>query len=77
MLAAPLILLTLAYYFFDIDLKFHIIILQGGMPPMILASLLAISNDLDERIAIGCATLGILISFITVPIWDNIIRNLY
>ncbi len=50
------------------DLPYRVALLETSMPPMVMAGVLAIKFGLDEALALSAITLGILLSFLTVPI---------
>lgn len=67
---SPAILLTILILLnFHISLPYKVSILQLAMPPMVLASIYVIQADLDKDLAISSVALGIIFSFITVPLW--------
>jgi predicted permease len=50
------------------ELHHRVILLESAMPPMVMAGVLAIKYGLDEKVALSSITLGIALSFITVPL---------
>ncbi len=49
------------------------VLLESCMPPMVLAGVLALKYNLDFRLAFSAITLGIPLSFITVPIFTQLL----
>jgi predicted permease len=50
-----------------------ITVLQSSMAPMITGAILAEQNDLDPQLANMMVGIGILLSFITVPLWNLLV----
>ncbi|WP_461829160.1 AEC family transporter [Aquifex sp.] len=48
---------------------YKVILLESGMPPMVFAGVLALKYNLDFRLAFSAITLGIPLSFITIPLF--------
>jgi len=46
---------------------YSVALLETAMPPMVMAGILALKYNLDERLALSAITLGIPLSFLTVP----------
>lgn len=75
MLLVPAIMLTLLYPFVDFDLVYmKVTFIEIAMPPMTMATVLAIRGGLNKDIAINTLGLGILASFVIVPLWSFIIN---
>lgn len=66
-LAFRLILTPFILHFFYTN---KVVILECAMAPMITSTLLAVEFDLEPELAVAMLNLGILFSFITVPIWS-------
>ncbi len=55
---------------FSLDtLPYRVLLLESSMPPMVMASVLAIKYRLNESVATSSVTLGIPLSFITSPLF--------
>lgn len=68
MLFVPsLVLLILKFFELD-DLHYRVILLESSTPPMVMAGVLAIRYGLDEKLALSAITLGIAVSFLSVPL---------
>jgi predicted permease len=52
---------------------FSITLLQAAMAPMVTAAILAEQGELNPPLANMMVGLGILLSFITVPLWNLIV----
>lgn len=74
MILTPLIVFMLVYTFFDFTENWaKISILEVAMPPMTMATVLAIRGGLNKDLAINSLGLGILFSFLVIPIWNFIL----
>lgn len=70
MLIIPIIILIGFKYFYGVDQTWvKVTIIEVAMPPMTMATVLAIKGGLDEKIAINSLVLGVLISLVTIPIF--------
>lgn len=73
MIIAPL----LAYLaFLSLGMKGEIVqvtVFEAAMPPMITAGAIAIMANLSPRLTAAIVTYGILLSFITIPLWHYIL----
>lgn len=70
MVIIPIIILIGFKYFYGVDQTWvKVTIIEVAMPPMTMATVLAIKGGLDEKIAINSLVLGVLISLITIPIF--------
>jgi malate permease and related proteins len=67
---APLMILGLGLAFKVSGMTLVISVLQAAMAPMISAAILAEQNDLEPSLANLTLVCGILISFVTVPLWN-------
>ncbi len=75
---APIILLTILILIgFSISLPYKVAILEFAMPPMVLASIYAIQAELDKDLAISSVALGIILSFISIPLWFFILSKFF
>ncbi len=75
---SPLILLTILILLsFNTSLPYKVSILQLAMPPMVLASIYVIQADLDKDLAVSSVALGIIFSFITVPLWFFVLSKFF
>ncbi|WP_024953686.1 AEC family transporter [Sulfurospirillum arcachonense] len=76
MFLVPLIMLGILYPFFDFNATWmKITFIEIAMPPMTMATVLAIRGGLNKDLAINTLGLGILASFIIVPFWNYIVNN--
>jgi len=77
MLAVPIVFITvLKISGIEFLVFWKSIILEIAMPPMVLASILIINAKLNKDIAVSSVGMGIILSFITVPIVFYIMRVL-
>ena len=73
MLLVPLLVL-IGLKTFGLDtLNYRVVLLESAMPPMVMAGVFAIKYGLDERLAVSAITLGILLSFFTVPLFLHLL----
>ncbi len=69
MIFVPLLLIFILYSLgFEFSIPIKATILEISMPPMVLASIFVIGANLDKDLAVSSVGLGILVSFITVPL---------
>lgn len=69
MIFVPLLLIFILYSLgFEFSIPVKATILEISMPPMVLASIFVIGANLDKDLAVSSVGLGILASFITVPL---------
>jgi len=74
MILVPLIMLALLYPFYDFSATWmRVTFIEIAMPPMTMATVLAIRGGLDKDLAINSLGLGILFSFIVIPLWNFIL----
>ncbi|EDP75455.1 AEC family transporter [Hydrogenivirga sp. 128-5-R1-1] len=73
MLLVPLLVLVGLKTFGLDTLNYRVVLLESAMPPMVMAGVLAIKYGLDERLAVSAITLGILLSFFTVPLFLHLL----
>jgi len=74
MIIAPILAFILIKSIFFIDIKAKAVIFEIAMPPMVLASILVIKEKLDANLAVASVGIGVLISFITIPVIYKIIN---
>jgi predicted permease len=72
MIVFPIIILIGFKYFYGIDQTWvKVTIIEVAMPPMTMATVLAIKGGLDEKIAINSLVLGVLLSLITITMFTT------
>ena len=59
----------------SLTLPWKVAILQLSMPPMVLASIFVIEANLNKDIAVSSVALGIILSFLSVPLIYYILEN--
>jgi len=75
MFLVPFIMLLLLYPFVDFTQTWSkVTFIEIAMPPMTMATVLAIRGGLNKDLAINTLGLGILASFVVVPFWNYIIN---
>jgi hypothetical protein len=75
MLLVPLVMLVVLYPFYDFDATYmKVTFIEIAMPPMTMATVLAIRGGLNKDLAINTLGMGILASFLIIPIWNLIIN---
>lgn len=75
MLIVPFIMLAILYPFYDFgEVWMKVTFIEIAMPPMTMATILAIRGGLNKDLAINTLGLGILASFIIVPFWNYIVN---
>lgn len=57
-------------------LAYKVAVLESSMPTMITASLLMLKYGLNHNLAFASAGVGMLLSFLTVPLWVFVIKEL-
>jgi hypothetical protein len=70
------LLLILLILKIDLTLPYKVAILQLAMPPMVLASIYLIDADLEKDFAVSSVAIGIILSFLSVPIWYFLLNSL-
>jgi len=74
MVLVPFIMLLILYPFFDFNAVWmRVTFLETAMPPMTMATVLAIRGGLNKDLAINALSLGILASFLIIPLWNVLI----
>lgn len=72
MIVVPIIILIGFKYFYGIDQTLvKVTIIEVAMPPMTMATVLAIKGGLDEKIAINSLVLGVLLSLFTITMYTT------
>lgn len=72
MIVVPIIVLIGFQVFYGIDQTWaKVTIIEVAMPPMTMATVLAIKGGLDEKVAINSLVLGVLLSLITITAYVN------
>ena len=72
MIVVPIIVLIGFKYFYGIDQTWvKVTIIEVAMPPMTMATVLAIKGGLDEKIAINSLVLGVLLSLVTISLYTS------
>jgi auxin efflux carrier (AEC) len=54
-------------------LGYKVALLESSMPPMVMAGVLAVRYGLNEEVALSSITLGMILSFIIVPLWVSLL----
>jgi malate permease and related proteins len=76
MLLSPLLAtLTLFYFQFESNI-YHLMVLDIAMPPMVMGSILLIEANISKSLALSSVSTGLLLSFLTIPLWKNIVELL-
>lgn len=68
MVAVPLVLALLLKVLGLSQLHHKVVLLESSMPAMVMSAVLAIKYGLDAKLAVSAVTLGIFVSFLTVPL---------
>lgn len=72
MVIVPIIVLLGFQVFYNIDETWiKVTIIEVAMPPMTMATVLAIKGGLDEKVAINSLVLGVLCSLLTITLYVN------
>lgn len=75
MLVMPLIVLFLFQLFYNIDETWvKVTIIEVAMPPMTMATVLAIRGGLDQKLAINALVLGVLLSLLSITLFTSYLR---
>jgi len=69
MFLIPLSLYLISLPFLSIDIAIKVSIIEAAMPPMVLATVIAIKSGLDEELGMGSMGVGMILSFITIPLF--------
>mgnify|MGYP000311328338 CR=1 FL=1 len=68
MILIPLSLYLGGIFFLENNLAFKTAIMEAAMPPMVMATVIAIKAGLDEDLGMGALGVGMILSFISIPI---------
>lgn len=68
LLVAPLLALLVCRLLGLSGLSVNVAIIEAGMPPMVIASALAVIAGMDGELAVGMVGIGIVCSFVTLPL---------
>ena len=72
MIFVPIIILIGFKYFYGIDQTWvKVTIIEVAMPPMTMATVLAIKGGLDEKVAINSLVLGVILSLFTISLYTS------
>jgi len=71
-----LLLIILILVNVDLTLEWKVGLLEMAMPPMVLASIYVIEANLDKDTAVSSVASGIILSFITIPIFYLILERI-
>ncbi len=70
MIIVPIIILIGFKYFYGIEQTWvKVTIIEVAMPPMTMATVLAIKGGLDEKVAINSLVLGVILSLFTISLY--------
>ena len=74
LIVIPLCIIGMFYSFIPLgNIASRVAIIQSGMPPMILAGLIAADSKLNPPLAFSLVVLGIPLSFLTLVFWNRIL----
>lgn len=76
LILAPLILLIFINIFYSVDFISKVTVFESAMGPMVSSSMLAIMAGLERRFVASMLGYGIVISFITLPLWHIALRGI-
>jgi len=68
MILIPLILYIFSLPFFETGIAIKVAIMEVAMPPMVLATVVAIKAGLDEPLGMGSMGMGMILSFLSLPL---------
>lgn len=72
MIVVPIIVLIGFHYFYGLNQTWvKVTIIEVAMPPMTMATVLAIKGGLDEKVAINSLVLGVLLSLVTITLYTS------
>ncbi len=75
MFLVPLLMLVVLYPFYDFSMTYiKVTFIEIAMPPMTMATVLAIRGGLNKDLAINALGLGILSSFVVIPFWNYVVN---
>jgi len=67
MVLIPATLYIISLPFINIDIPLKVSIMEAAMPPMVMATVIAIKSGLNEKLGMGALGVGMILSFITIP----------
>lgn len=67
MVLIPLVIYLVSVVFLSIDIAVKTAVIEAAMPPMVLATVIAIKSGLDEKLGMGSLGVGMILSFLTIP----------
>ncbi|MBN7827881.1 AEC family transporter, partial [Bowmanella dokdonensis] len=76
LLLMPIFALALLWPLHPQPLLLQVGVFQAAMPPMVSAGALAIGASLAPRLVAALVGLGLILSFITLPIWYWLLQQL-
>lgn len=68
MVLIPLTLYMGSFLLLENSISLKVSIMEAAMPPMVLATVTAIKSGLDEKLGMGALGVGMILSFISIPI---------
>jgi predicted permease len=68
MVLIPLSLYLGGLIFLENNISFKTAIMEAAMPPMVMATVIAIKAGLDEDLGMGALGVGMILSFVSIPI---------
>lgn len=68
MFLIPLSLYLVSLGFFDPSMAIKVSIMEAAMPPMVMATVIAIKSGLDEELGMGALGVGTILSFVSMPL---------
>lgn len=69
MFLVPLFIYLIIAFFFSFEVPYQIAFIESAMPPMVMASILAIEYNLRSDLAVSAVGLGLLLSFLLIPFY--------
>ncbi len=74
LILAPLVIWTLYMRILGLDgLSIEVTVFEAAMPPMIMSGILATEHDLDPPLANLMVAVGVIVSFLTLPLWRMVL----
>jgi malate permease and related proteins len=70
---APAMIFALTSFFYPHSQTQMVAVLQSAMAPMVSAAILCEQHDLDPSLANMLLGIGLLVSFVTVPLWNLVV----
>jgi predicted permease len=68
MVLIPLTLYIFGSLFLENKIAFKTAIMEAAMPPMVMATVIAIKAGLDEDLGMGALGIGMILSFVSIPL---------